>query len=45
MDEYKPRACEFNYVQRDKYRQDMRFKVRDGEWKVPQVFMEDSELH
>ena len=45
MDEYKPRACEFNYVQRDKYRQDMRFKFRDGEWKVPQVFMEDSELH
>ncbi len=37
MDEYKPRACEFNDEQRERYRQEMRIKFRDGEWKVPQV--------
>ena len=45
MDEYKPRACEFNDEQRERYRQEMRIKFRDGDWKLPQVFMEDSELH
>ena len=45
MDDYKPESHSFTDEERQRYRNEMTARYQYGDWKIPQVFLDDAELH
>ena len=45
MDDYKPESRTFTDEQRQRYRNHMMARYQYGEWKIPQIFLDDPELN
>lgn len=44
MDDYKPESHSYSDEERQRYRNEMTARFQDGDWKMPQVFLDDDEL-